>query len=181
MVVAGSWPLLAVLFVVQPLSGVGQGVLNGAFATLVMTRVHDSVRGQVGASLNGLARGFSIIALLLGGVLVHIVGPAQGFVICGISGLIVICVLARRVVSLAGSSPSPGRSRSAVGVERRGHLHDNGELAICRQTSAHVSARTLTTSTIPLYSLRTTGASFVLVLGGSTPTTRALNKWRSNP
>jgi predicted MFS family arabinose efflux permease len=98
--VAGLWPIIATMAVTQSLGGVGQGILNTSISTLLITRVPDSIRGQVGASLNGLARSSSILALTLGGVLVRLIGAKGVFITCGIGGLAVIVLLSPSVMTL---------------------------------------------------------------------------------
>ncbi len=98
MVLTGLWPILGFLFVVQPVCGIGQGLLNGSVGTVIMSRVNDAHRGQVSASVNGLARSCSIIALLLGGGLVGWLGPAHAFLASGFAGLFVVVLLTRSVL-----------------------------------------------------------------------------------
>jgi hypothetical protein len=63
----------------------------------VLTRVPDRQLGQVNAALNGMARGFSIGALLLGAWVGGVLGPQRTFVASGVACLLVAGWLALRV------------------------------------------------------------------------------------
>jgi MFS family permease len=108
---AGLAPSVAALLGVYAALGIANGALNTATSTLVMTRVPDAVRGRVGAALAGLSRGFSVAALVLGGVVGTALGPARTFVLSGALALAVAGWLAlvalprRRADAPAGSEP----------------------------------------------------------------------------
>jgi MFS family permease len=63
------------------------GVCIGAFetwiGTVVLTRPPDHIRGRVEATINGTMRGFTILAMALGGVLGATIGPRATYVACG--------------------------------------------------------------------------------------------------
>lgn len=72
--------------------GVGSGTLNASVSSLVVTRTADHLRGRVGAAMNGTIRCFSIVALLLGGIVGAIVGPRGTFVGGGVLGMLTALV-----------------------------------------------------------------------------------------
>jgi predicted MFS family arabinose efflux permease len=65
---------------------------------MLAIRVPDVERGPVAASVNGFARGASICALVLGGWLGGLLGPAGTFFVLGAGCLAVVVVLAVRVL-----------------------------------------------------------------------------------
>jgi MFS family permease len=84
--------MAAPLFV---LIGAAGGALNALIATLVVTRPAEHSRGRVIATLNGTARGFSVIALVLGGLGGQMLGARTTFVICGALSVVVALVVLR--------------------------------------------------------------------------------------
>jgi MFS family permease len=63
--------------------GFGSGLLNAAVSTLVVTRSAEAVRGRVISALGGTVRSFSLVALLLGGLVGALLGPRNTFVAGG--------------------------------------------------------------------------------------------------
>ncbi len=104
---AGLAPTVAVLIVVYGVLGLANGALNTSTSTLVLTRVPDRQLGQVNAALNGLARGFSIGALVLGAWVGGVLGPQRTFVVSGVACLLVAGWLAARV--RPGARPTLGQ------------------------------------------------------------------------
>jgi MFS family permease len=72
--------------------GLGSGLLNAATSSLVVTRSAGHVRGRVIAALNGTVRSFSILALMLGGLVGALLGPRGTFVVCGVACAIAAAV-----------------------------------------------------------------------------------------
>jgi MFS family permease len=75
--------------------GVAGGALNALIGTVMITRAAERVRGQVLATLNGTTRGFSVLALVLGGLAGQLVGPRGTFVICGALSVVVALIVLR--------------------------------------------------------------------------------------
>jgi MFS family permease len=72
--------------------GVGSGMLNASVSSLVVTRTADHLRGRVNAAMNGTVRCFSILALLLGGIVGAVLGPRGTFVGGGVLGVLTALV-----------------------------------------------------------------------------------------
>jgi predicted MFS family arabinose efflux permease len=72
-----------------------------AFSAMVVAvmllRTPDEVRGRVMATVNGTLRGFGVIALVLGGLMVQFLGARAAFAVVGIL-VIGAAVLIRRVM-----------------------------------------------------------------------------------
>lgn len=92
--------MVAPLFVVL---GVAAGAINALIGALVVTRPADHERGRVIATLSGIARGMSVLALTLGGLCGQLVGARETLVICGSLSVVVALVV--------------GRARSSAGIE----------------------------------------------------------------
>lgn len=96
----GFW-VLPPLFL---LAGVGNGIINTlTFATFV-GRAPESARGRVLATVSGVSRGCSMLALVLGGVAGQALGPRTTFVVAGALAVAVspLALLALRHVGRAG-------------------------------------------------------------------------------
>lgn len=91
------WFYLAVMVVVAGAAGVG----NAANGALLMTRTRDEQRGTVAATLNGIARIGSVVALGLGGLLGTLVSPRAIFIGGGLLGMAVILALGWRALDAA--------------------------------------------------------------------------------
>ncbi|GAB3944801.1 MFS transporter [Kribbella albertanoniae] len=89
---------VVLLIVGAVITGAGGGMLNAATSTLIVTRVAEAVRGRVVAALSGTVRGFSLIALPLGGLLSGVLGPRMTFLACGAACVIGAGVAAVLVV-----------------------------------------------------------------------------------
>jgi MFS family permease len=96
---AGLVPTVGLLVAVYVALGVANGALNTATSTLLLTRVPDRRLGQVNAALNGMARGFSIGALLLGAWVGGVLGPRHTFVVSGLACVLVAGGLAVRLLT----------------------------------------------------------------------------------
>ncbi|MGN6613058.1 MAG: MFS transporter [Angustibacter sp.] len=94
---AGLAPSIVAVVGAFAVLGVANGAINTSTSTLVLTRVPDRQLGQVNAALNGMARGFSIGALLLGAWAGGVLGPQRTFVASGVACLLVAGWLALRV------------------------------------------------------------------------------------
>lgn len=140
-IAAGLAPSVAVLAVAWAVLGVANGALNVAAGTLVMTRTPEAVRGQVLAVLSGASRGFSVGALVLGGLLGSLASPRLVFVGAGVGALCVAAILARRLLgrTSAGGGGAVaagvgGRAEGAVGVvDGGGHspeVHRQGVVGV---------------------------------------------------
>jgi MFS family permease len=78
------------------------GLLMSAFSALVvaviLVRPPDAMRGRVMATVNGTLRGFGIIALVIGGLLVQFVGARIAFAVVGVL-VAAAALLIRRVIN----------------------------------------------------------------------------------
>ena len=81
--------------------GVAGGMLNSLIGTLVVTRTPDHVRGRVLATVGGTARGFSVLALAIGGLGGQFLGARATFVICGVLGVLAAAMVLRSRRGLA--------------------------------------------------------------------------------
>ena len=97
MAVTGLSASVVMAFPLFVVIGVAGGALNAMVGALIVTRPAEQVRGRVLATLNGTARGVSVIALVLGGLGGQLVGARLTFVICGaLSALVALVVLRTR-------------------------------------------------------------------------------------
>jgi MFS family permease len=105
------WIVLPLFVVV----GVAGGALNALLATVLVTRTPDHVRGQVLAALSGTSRGFSVLAMVLGGLSGQLLGARPTFVICGaLSVFVSLIVLRTRRAAAPGVSPQPVQAATIV-------------------------------------------------------------------
>ena len=79
--------------------GASNGVLKLCIGALTAMRSADAVRGRVSATVNGLASGGQIGAMLLGGLLGAALSPRQVFLAGGLLSVAVPLVLCRRLLS----------------------------------------------------------------------------------
>jgi MFS family permease len=82
--------------------GVAGGMLNALIGTLVVTRTPDHVRGRVLATVTGTARGFSVLAMAIGGLGGQFLGARATFVICGVLGVLAAAMVLRSHRGLPG-------------------------------------------------------------------------------
>lgn len=82
------------------------GVANAANGALVVTRTADAQRGTVGATLAGLARTGSVVALAVGGLVGTVASPRAVFICGGLAGTCVVLAIGWRAVR-ASSRPAP--------------------------------------------------------------------------
>lgn len=100
-------PTVSLLIPVATLGGVGNGLINVCFGTVVMTRTLDRDRGRVSASLGAVMNSAAITSLLLGAVLASFVSPREVFFIAGILGSAAVVVMAPRVIRAARLASVP--------------------------------------------------------------------------
>jgi MFS family permease len=88
--------------------GIAGGALNALIGTLVITRTPEQLRGRVLARLGGTARGFSVLAMVLGGLGGQFLGARPTFVICGALGVLagMVVLRARRGLLTPASAPA---------------------------------------------------------------------------
>ena len=89
LVLMGTAPQLALLYVYAAAVGAWVGALNATFGALLLLRTPEQQRGQVSAMANGLTRAVSIGALGVGGILGSLFDPRLGFAVCGAATLAV--------------------------------------------------------------------------------------------
>ncbi len=80
------WLYLALMVAVAAAAGIG----NASNGALLMTRTADAHRGTVGATLNGIARTGSVIALGLGGLVGTLASPRTVFIVGGALGAVAV-------------------------------------------------------------------------------------------
>jgi len=94
------WQVLPFMIACYAVGGMGHGVKNTCFRTLIHQRVDPARHGQAFATYNGLRNGAELIALAAGGVLVSIAGGAGTLWIAGgaaaLTGLIGALALSLR-------------------------------------------------------------------------------------
>lgn len=83
--------------------GVLMGALNALIVAVILVRPPEEIRGRVMATVSGTLSGFSVLALVFGGLLVQAGGARATFVILGVL-VVGTAVLIRRVV---GAVPPP--------------------------------------------------------------------------
>jgi MFS family permease len=82
--------------------GLGGGLLNASVSSLIVTRTAEHLRGRVIAAMNGTIRSFSVLALLLGGLVGAALGPRSTFVSGGGLALLTAVVAAVLVLRVKG-------------------------------------------------------------------------------
>lgn len=90
------WLALGLLAV----AGVAGGALNALLSAVLVTRPPEHMRGRVLASITGISRGFSVVAMVLGGMAGQYLGARTTFVLCGVLSVAVsgLVLRARRAV-----------------------------------------------------------------------------------
>ncbi len=97
----GLSPSVWLVIPLTTVCGVAGGALNALIFTLVVTRSPEHMRGRVLATLNGTARGFSVLAMVLGGLSGQWLGARATFVVCGVLALLVAGLVVRSKAGLA--------------------------------------------------------------------------------
>ena len=101
-----SAPTIAALAMCLVLVGAFNGGANAAIGPLYVLRPAEADRGKVLASINGVSRAGSILALGLGGLVGSWLGPRVTFVGGGVLALLVVAALARALRGVDQSAPS---------------------------------------------------------------------------
>ena len=99
-------PTIAALGMCLVLVGAFNGAANAAIGPLYVLRPAEADRGKVLASINGVSRAGSILALGLGGLVGSWLGPRVTFVGGGVLALLVVAALARALRGVDQSAPS---------------------------------------------------------------------------
>jgi MFS family permease len=108
--VAGLAPVVLVFAAAWAIVGVANGIANVDATTLLLGRTPDFCRGRVLATVNGMVRGSSLAAMLLGGLGGTLLGPRATFVAAGaLMALAALALLVRLTRTL-----SAGSARSAA-------------------------------------------------------------------
>jgi MFS family permease len=103
-VFAGAWALL----------GVANGFANVDGSTLLLNRAPASHRGRVLATVNGMVRGSSLAAMLLGGLGGTLLGPRATFVVAGtLMAVAAVALLVRLTRTLSAGSARSAATPSA--------------------------------------------------------------------
>ena len=107
---AGLAPTVWVFAAAWAIVGVANGVANVDASTLLLSRTPDFCRGRVLATVNGLVRGSSLAAMVLGGLGGTLLGPRTTFVVAGtLMAVVAVALLVRLTRTL-----SVGSARSAA-------------------------------------------------------------------
>jgi MFS family permease len=107
---AGLAPAIWIFAAAWAFLGISNGFANVDASTLLLNRTPESHRGRVLANVNGVVRGSSLAAMLLGGLAGSLLGPRTTFVAAGSLMALVALVLYRRLTTTL----SAGSERTAA-------------------------------------------------------------------
>jgi MFS family permease len=112
--VAGLAPVVLVFAAAWAIVGVANGIANVDATTLLLGRTPDFCRGRVLATVNGMVRGSSLAALLLGGLGGTLLGPRATFVAAGaLMAVAAVALLIRLTRTLSAGSARSAATPSA--------------------------------------------------------------------
>ena len=94
--------------------GVANGVLNVAFASVVLQRARADERGRVLATVGAVVQSGTFGGMILGGVLTSLLPPRAVFVASGVAGMAVSVLVARAVRPWRAARPGCGGERMAA-------------------------------------------------------------------
>jgi MFS family permease len=109
-------PTVGWLVPLQVAGGLGNGLLNVAAGSLLLTRSPEAIRGRVSAAVNGAANAAALGALALGGALAAELTPRTIFLIAAAGGALCIAITAIPL-SRAVRQPASGTETGAAGTE----------------------------------------------------------------
>ena len=108
----------AVMLVGYLVGGVGHGLKNVAFRTLIHERVEARSHGRAYAAYNGLRNGAELGALVAGGILVNVAGPRTTLWIAGgvsaVAGLAGLALLRRARGGGAAREPATASAEASL-------------------------------------------------------------------
>jgi len=111
---AGLAPVVLVFAAAWAIVGVANGIANVDATTLLLGRTPDFCRGRVLATVNGMVRGSSLVAMLLGGLGGTLLGPRATFVAAGaLMALAALALLVRLTRTLSAGSARSAAAPSA--------------------------------------------------------------------
>lgn len=103
--VAGLAPAVWMFAAAWAIVGVANGVANVDASTLLLSRTPEFCRGRVLATVNGMVRGSSLAAMLLGGLGGTLLGPRATFVAAGaLMAVAALALLVRLTRTLSAGS-----------------------------------------------------------------------------
>ena len=102
----GLAPALWVFAIAWTLLGVSNGFVNVDASTLMLSRTPEDRRGRVLATVNGMVRSSSLVAMLLGGLAGTLLGPRETFVAGGSAMALVALALFLRLRPQLTMTPS---------------------------------------------------------------------------
>jgi len=112
--VAPLWLVFWFMVLCYFVGGIGHGIKNVAFRSLIHHRVADDRHGRAFAAYNGLRNPAELVALAAGGVLVATLGARATLMVAGgvsaLAGLGGLVVLRRRGFAVTPSARSPVES-----------------------------------------------------------------------
>ena len=117
-VAIGLSPTIAVALPLFVVVGVCGGALNALVSILIVTRTPERVRGRVLSTVNGTARGFSVLAMVTGGLCGQLVGARSTFVGCGLVSVLAAVVVMRCRSGAGAGAPTgdPVAGTATMGV-----------------------------------------------------------------
>jgi len=111
---AGLAPTVWIFAAAWAFVGIGNGIANVDASTLMLSRTPEFCRGRVLATVNGMVRGSSLAAMLLGGLGGTLLGPRTTFVAAGgLMALVAVALLVRLTRTLSADSVLGGGTPSS--------------------------------------------------------------------
>ncbi len=111
---AGLAPVVWMFAAAWAIVGVANGVANVDASTLLLSRTPDFCRGRVLATVNGMVRGSSLAAMVLGGLGGTLLGPRATFVAAGVlAAVAAVALLVRLTRTLSVGSARRAATPSA--------------------------------------------------------------------
>ena len=118
---AGVAPAIWVFALAWGLLGVANGFANVDASTLLLNRTPETHRGRVLANVNGVVRGSSLAAMLLGGLAGSLLGPRETFVVAGSAMALVAVALYVRLTTTPSAGSVPSSPTSSAPPTAAGH------------------------------------------------------------
>jgi MFS family permease len=98
----------ALLIPAMALIGIGNSTINAYGFGLIMQRAPDESRGRVVSAVQALMSAATLLALVIGGLVVPVIGARKSILVDGAASLLVIAVLAPSLLRSAAQNQIPG-------------------------------------------------------------------------